>query len=278
MKTPIQTHTDARTWLEKLSDILLREPQDREQLVNLLRDAENRQLMDADALSMIEGVLNVSDLQARDIMIPRSQMTTISDTASIDEFLPTIIETAHSRFPVLNDDNKVVGIIHAKDLLQYSVDTKKEFNIRNILRPANVTPESKRLDKLLKDFRVTRNHMAVVVDEYGELAGIITIEDIIEQIVGEIEDEFDVNDNVYIKQRDDNDFIVKAITPIEDFNAHFSTGFSENEADTIGGHVLAQMGHIPKRDETLTVANLTFTVVNADTRHIRLLHVSKITD
>ena len=265
MKTPIQTHTDARTWLEKLSDILLREPQDREQLVNLLRDAENRQLMDADALSMIEGVLNVSDLQARDIMIPRSQMTTISDTASIDEFLPTIIETAHSRFPVLNDDNKVVGIIHAKDLLQYSVDTKKEFNIRNILRPANVTPESKRLDKLLKDFRVTRNHMAVVVDEYGELAGIITIEDIIEQIVGEIEDEFDVNDNVYIKQRDDNDFIVKAITPIEDFNAHFSTGFSENEADTIGGHVLAQMGHIPKRDETLTVANLTFTVVNADT-------------
>lgn len=266
-------HKDNPSWLEKLSRALLREPQDREQLISLIRNAESRDLLDSDSLSMIEGVLQVSELQARDIMIPRAQMASVREVDALEEFIPAIIQTGHSRFPILDEDNKVIGIIHAKDLLRYYLDAEN-FELRDILRPANFIPQSRSLDKLLKDFRRTRNHMAVVVDEYGEIAGIITIEDIIEQIIGEIADEFDVTDDAYIKKHTETDYIIKALTPIEDFNAYFSTELDEEEFDTIGGLVTHHFGHVPTRNETITIDNFEFKVLNADRRHIRLLKVT----
>lgn len=264
-----------KSWLERLSQALLREPRDREQLVSLLRHASENKIFDTYALAMIEGVLQVSEMQVRDIMIPRAQMVVVEEDASLTQFLPTITESQHSRFPVIGENrDEVVGILLAKDLLRFVFDSKEKFNIKEILRPAIFIPESKRLNVLLREFRANRNHMAIVVDEYGGISGLVTIEDVLEQIVGEIQDEYDTQEEDNIKKLNKNQYNVKAITPIEDFNKQFRTDFSDEEFDTIGGFVLKQFGHLPKRGEAVTVKKLTFKVLHADNRRIRLLRVT----
>jgi magnesium and cobalt transporter len=265
-----------RSWRERISQALLAEPKDREQLLGLLRDAQRRALFDADALAMIEGVLQVSEMQARDIMIPRSQMEVLSRESSLGEMLPAIVDTGHSRFPVIGETrDEVVGILLAKDLLRYFVSGNEEsFNIREVLRPAVFIPESKRLNVLLKEFRANRNHIAIVVDEYGGVAGMVTIEDVLEQIVGEIEDEHDLDEDYYIRKHSATHFTVKALTPIEDFNEYFETGFSDEEFDTIGGLLVHEFGHLPKRGETVTIDRFLFKVLRADNRRVHMLHLS----
>jgi magnesium and cobalt transporter len=268
--------TPQRSWLERLSQALLREPQDREQLVNLLRDAEQRHLLDPQALTMIEGVLQISDMQVRDIMIPRAQMTVIEDDIPLEEFLPLVIESGHSRFPVIGENRaEVIGILLAKDLLQYhSPDSKLRFQMRDILRPAVFVPESKHLNALLQEFRRNRNHMAIVVDEYGDVVGLVTIEDVLEQIVGEIEDEYDIDEETFIKPLNENQFTVKALTPVEDFNQYFKTDLDTEEFDTIGGLVMHALGHLPKRGETVSIDRFRFKVLSGDNRRIHLLRVT----
>ena len=267
------------TLLERLSALLLREPEDREQLITLLRSAHDHDLLDADGLAMIEGVLQVSEMQARDIMVPRAQMDVIDVSEPPDRFIPLVIETAHSRFPVIGESrDDVIGILLAKDLLRYYAG-EEEFNVRDMLRPAVFIPESKPLNVLLKEFRKNRNHIAIVVDEYGGVAGLITIEDVLEQIVGDIEDEYDFDeaeDNIVQEKR--GLYRVKALTEIDDFNAAFGTAFSDEEFDTIGGLVLQRFGRVPKRGEQLTVEQLTFRVLRADGRRIYLLQVAKKLD
>ncbi len=274
---PNTENKPVRTWLERLSDALLREPTDREQLVSILRDAVERELIDTDALSMIEGVLQVSEMQVREIMIPRSQMAVVEGSLKPEEFLPMVLQTAHSRFPVIGDNkDEVLGILLAKDLLGYfaRLDGGSAFDLREVLRPAVFIPESKRLNVLLKDFRANRNHMAIVVDEYGGVSGLVTIEDVLEQIVGEIEDEHDFDDDIFIVKHTDTTFIVKALTPIEDFNEQFTTQFSDQEFDTIGGLVMRQFGRLPKRGESIDIEDLRFKVLRADNRRVHLLQVT----
>lgn len=263
------------SWLDRLTSFLLREPEDREELVELLHAAFDRHLMDADALMMIEGVLQVADMQVRDIMIPRSQMDVIDISEDPKDFLPYVIEKAHSRFPVIDGNkDKVLGILLAKDLLRYFAG--QETNLRDILRPAVFIPESKRLNVLLKDFRQNRNHIAIVVDEYGGVGGLVTIEDVIEQIVGDIEDEYDYDeaeDNI-LPERNGR-FRVKASTEIADFNEAFNTKLPDDEHDTIGGAVVAEFGHLPKRGEVVEFANLRFEVLRADSRRVHTLLVGK---
>jgi magnesium and cobalt transporter len=262
--------------LERLSALLLREPEDREQLIALLRSAHQRNLLDADALSIIEGALNVSEMQVRDIMIPRAQMDVIDINEPIETFIPQLISTAHSRFPVIDQNrDDVIGILLAKDLLRYYAG-EEEFNVREMLRPAVFVPEAKRLNVLLREFRASRNHMAIVADEYGGVAGLVTIEDVLEQIVGEIEDEYDfdeASDNILAESS--GRFRVKALTQIADFNAAFGTRFSDQEVDTIGGLVIAELGRLPKRGETLTIGGLRFQVLRADSRRVYTLLVEK---
>ena len=264
------------TWLERVGALLMREPEDRDQLVELLRSAYDRNLLDSDALSMIEGVLQVAEMQARDIMIPRAQMDVIDIGEPPDKFIPLVIETNHSRFPVIEDNkDHVIGILLAKDLLRYYAG-EEEFNVRQMLRPAVFIPESKRLNVLLKDFRANRNHMAIVVDEYGGVAGLVTIEDVLEQIVGDIEDEYDfdeASDNILPEPG--GRFRVKALTQIADFNAAFGTEFSDEEHDTVGGLVIAHLGRLPKRGESLAIAGLKFQVLRADSRRVYTLIVEK---
>ncbi len=264
-------------WLERLSAWLLREPEDREQLVELLHSAYQRNLLDGDALSMIEGVLHVSEMQVRDIMIPRAQMDVIDIADSPDTFIPFVIETAHSRFPVIEDGkDNVLGILLAKDLLRYHT-AREEFDVRDMLRPAVFIPESKRLNVLLKEFRANRNHMAIVVDEYGGVAGLVTIEDVLEQIVGEIEDEYDFDeaeDNI-VRDRQGR-FRVKALTEIADFNAIVGTDFSDEEYDTVGGLVVGAFGRLPKRGEQTVLGDLKFTVLRADSRRLHTLLVERL--
>jgi len=254
--------------IERLSHFLLRGPEDREQLFELLKSSYEKNLMDADSLSMIEGVLQVSEMQVRDIMIPRSQMDVIDISHSPEKFIPFIIATAHSRFPVIEDDkNDVIGILLAKDLLKYYAGD--DFEIRDMLRPAIFIPESKRLNVLLKEFRSSRNHIAIVVDEYGGVSGMVTIEDVLEQIVGEIEDEFDFDeteDNII--QDKNGHYRVKASTEIEDFNEFFKVAFSNEEFSTIGGLIIHAFGHLPKRDEKITFQGLKITVLRADSRKL----------
>ncbi|MGZ9067465.1 MAG: HlyC/CorC family transporter [Burkholderiales bacterium] len=260
--------------LERISAFIMREPEDRDQLIEVLRHAHERNLLDADALSMIEGVLQVSELQARDIMVPRSQMDVIDINESPDKFVPLVIQTAHSRFPVTSGNkDDVIGILLAKDLLRYYAG-EEEFNVREMLRPAVFIPESKPLNVLLKEFRKNRNHIAIVVDEYGGVAGLVTIEDVLEQIVGEIEDEYDFDDDEdNIIQEKTGHYRVKAVTEIEDFNERFGTAFSDDEFDTIGGLVLKRFGRVPKRGEQVTMDGLTFKVLRADSRRLDLLEV-----
>jgi magnesium and cobalt transporter len=266
---------DKPSWLERLSHFLLREPEDREQLIDLLHASFERSLLDSDALAMIEGVLQVSETQVRDVMIPRSQMDVIDISKTPEEFIPFVIETAHSRFPVIDEDkNDIIGILLAKDLLRYYAG--EDFDVRDMLRPAVFIPESKRLNVLLKEFRSNRNHIAIVVDEYGGVAGMITIEDVLEQIVGDIEDEYDFDETEDNIIRDaEGRYRVKALTEITDFNETFGTEFSDEEFSTIGGLVVSKFGHLPKRGEVITFNNLQFTALRADSRRLHSLLVIK---
>lgn len=272
------THSK-RSLLERLSALIMREPEDREQLLELLHGAYEHNLLDADALAMIEGVLQVSEMQARDIMVPRSQMDVIDINESPDQFIPMVMQTAHSRFPVIGENkDDVIGILLAKDLLRYYAG-EEEFNVRDMLRPAVFIPESKPLNVLLKEFRKNRNHIAIVVDEYGGVAGLVTIEDVLEQIVGDIEDEYDFEDveNNIVPEKG-GQYRVKALTEIDDFNAAFGTHFSDEEFDTIGGLILKLFGRVPKRGEQISFDGLTFRVLRADSRRIHLLQVTKKPD
>ncbi len=264
------------TLLERLGALLMREPEDREQLIELLQRSYERNLLDADALAMIEGVMQVSEMQARDIMIPRAQMDVIDIGDAPEKFIPWVIETGHSRFPVIGENkDDVIGILLAKDLLSYYAG--EDFNVRDRLRPAVFIPESKRLNVLLKDFRSNRNHIAIVVDEYGGVAGLVTIEDVLEQIVGEIEDEFDFDEteaNIILDRS--GQFRVKAQTEIEDFNRTFGTSFSDEDFDTVGGLVLDHLGRLPKRGEQFSIGDLNIKVVRADSRRLHALLVEKI--
>jgi magnesium and cobalt transporter len=262
-------------FLERLSSMLLREPEDREQLITLLHSAFERRLLDAEALSMIEGVLQVSETQVRDVMIPRSQMDMIDVSESPEKFIPWVIEKAHSRFPVFEDNrDNVIGILLAKDLLRFYAE--EEFDVREMLRPAVFVPEAKRLNVLLKEFRANRNHIAIVVDEYGGVSGLVTIEDVIEQIVGDIEDEYDFDeteDNILVDRS--GRYRVKAVTEIGDLNNYFNATFPDGDYDTVGGLVVGRFGRLPKRGESISIDGFNFQVLRADSRKIHSLLVEK---
>ncbi len=270
-----ETHSKP-SWLERLGALLMREPEDRDQLIELLHSAYERNLLDADALAMIEGVLQVSESQVRDVMIPRAQMDVIDINDPPEKFLPFVISTAPSRFPVVDKDrDDVIGILLAKDMLRYYAG--EEVNVRAMLRPAVFIPESKRLNVLLKEFRSNRNHIAIVVDEYGGVAGLVTIEDVLEQIVGEIEDEFDFDeaeDNI-IRDRHGR-YRVKALTEIDDFNETLGTAFSDEDFDTVGGLVVSEFGRLPKRGESVVLEGLRFQVLRADSRRLHSLLVERV--
>jgi magnesium and cobalt transporter len=269
----------SKSWLDKLSTLFADDPSDRQDLKEVLREAAERNVVDSETLSTLEGALQISDMQVRDIMVPRSQMVCIKAEDSIKKFLPSVIESAHSRFPVLGEDkDEVLGVLLAKDLLPLIINEQREdFNITDILRSATFVPESKRLNILLKEFRATRNHMAIVADEFGGIAGIVTIEDVLEQIVGEIEDEHDQeDDDSFIKKLDHDVRMVKALTPIEDFNEHFNTKFNEKEFDTIAGFVVQHFGRVPECDEAITINKWRFKIVNGNARRINLMEVTPI--
>jgi magnesium and cobalt transporter len=266
----------SRSFLNRLSHALLGEPDNRQELIEILREAQSRDLLDRDALDMIEGVFQVSEMQVRDIMVPRAQMDVIDKNDAPEDYLPSVIETGHSRFPMVDTDkDKIIGILLAKDLLRYFYNDKKSsFNINDMLRPAVFVPESKRLNVLLREFRSSRNHMAIVVDEYGGVAGLVTIEDVLEQIVGEIQDEYDFDtDDIMIMQRAEREFVAKALTPIAEFNTYFNTHFSDKEVDTIGGLIMITLGRLPKRGEKIEIDGLRFEVLRADSRRVHLLKV-----
>jgi len=265
-----------RTLLERLTAFIFREPESREDLLQALQEAHSRNLLDADALSMIEGVLQVSELRARDLMVPRAQMDMVDVGEPVDAWIGRVIETAHSRFPVFDGNrDHVIGILLAKDLLRYY--TEGDFDLRSMLRPAVFIPESKPLNVLLKDFRANRNHMAIVVDEYGGVAGLITIEDVLEQIVGDIEDEYDFDeaaDNIVAEKGDR--FRVRALAEIGAFNEAFGTTFSDEAFDTIGGLVTDHFGRVPRRGDQLEIDGLRFEVLRADARQVHLLQVTRV--
>ena len=265
------------TLIERLSAFLTREPEDREELLELLHGAFEHKLLDADALSMIEGVMSVSEMTVRDIMIPRSQMDVVSEDDEPAEFIPLVLETKHSRFPVIGENkDDVVGILLAKELLNYYANPES-FDLKDTFRPAVFVPESKRLNVLLRDFRANRNHMAIVVDEYGGVSGLVTIEDVLEQIVGDIDDEYDFDeseDNIIAEA--DGRHRVKAQTEIGDFNEHFGTDFADDEFDTVGGLVLQAFGRLPKRGETAHIGDYRFRVVRGDSRRLHTLQVEPV--
>jgi len=265
-----------RSWLARLKLACLREPVNNEQLVELLHGAHRKNLFDDDLLAMLEGVLQVDDMQVRDVMIPRSQVVVLERDAAPEILLRTVVESGHSRFPVTGESrDEVVGILLAKDLLFYSYErTDSHFNVREILRPAVFVPESKRLNVLLKEFRSSRNHMAIVVDEYGGVAGMVTIEDVLEQIVGEIEDEHDIEEEDTIRKHSEVHYTIKALTPVADFNRYFNTDFADDEFDTIGGLVVNHIGRLPKRGERIVIGKLLFKVLRADSRRVHMLQLT----
>lgn len=267
-----------KSWIGKIAQAFSDEPKTREDLLADLKDATDENVLDQEAFSIIEGAMQVSDQQVRDVMIPRSQMVVVEADQTPKEFLPVIISSAHSRFPVIGENpDDILGILLAKDLLPLFLDDNlDDFDITKHVRKSTFIPESKRLNVLLKEFRATRNHMAIVVDEYAGVSGLITIEDVLEQIVGEIEDEHDTEeDEGNIKPFDDNGYIVKALTPIEDFNEYFDVGLPDDEFDTIGGIVTQKFGHLPRKDETVKIDEFTFKILSADNRRIRLLQVTR---
>ena len=276
--TDDQSSIDPRpkSWIDKIAQVFSDEPTDTNSLLDLLRNAAQDQLLDSQALSMIEGALQVSSMQVKDIMIPRSQVVSVPADASPDEIVKLVSQSSHSRLPVLGENvDDVKGILLAKDLLQIAGDNKSgTFQIFQIIRRANFVSEEKRLNVLLKEFRETRQHMAIVIDEYGSMCGIVTIEDVLEQIVGDIEDETDVDDENYIKEFDKQNHIVKALTPLNEFNEYFKTDFSDEEFSTIGGLVIQEFGRIPERGERTSIGHFQVTVLNADSRQIKLIKVT----
>ena len=253
------------------------ELKNREDLVEVIRDSEQNDLIDQDTREMIEGVMEIAELRVRDIMIPRSQIFFIEAEQDLDSCLDVIIASAHSRFPVIkdaDDRDNIVGILHAKDLLKYLRASAEEFNLLDVIRPTMIVPESKRVDRMLKDFRAERFHMAIVVNEFGGVSGLVTIEDVLEQIVGDIEDEFDEEDVADIRQLSRHTYAVRALTDIDDFNQQFNTQFVDEEVDTIGGLIMQAFGYLPKRGEEITLENLHFKVTSADSRRIIQLRVT----
>ncbi len=274
---PPRDTTEHRSWLERISDALSREPKDRDDLMEMVREAERRRLLDPYALVMIEGVLEVSEMQVRDITIPRAQMVVIEHDAKPEQIVPIVVRAAHSRYPVIGENkDQVVGILLAKDLLSYfTLENKNEFNLHDILRPVVFVPESKRLNVLLREFRSSRNHMAIVVDEYGGVSGLVTIEDVLEEIVGEIEDEHDIDDDVQIIKVSDTRYTVKGVASIEDFNSEIGAELGDDQFDTIGGLVTNEFGRVPKRGESVRIGAFQFKVLRADSRRILLLQVTR---
>ncbi|MBN1378979.1 MAG: CBS domain-containing protein [Gammaproteobacteria bacterium] len=266
-----------KSWLERISNAFTGEPQDRSEVLDLLRDAQQRNLFDNYALAMIEGVFEISEEQVRDVMIPRSQMVVVDDDASLEQVMATVVPSGHSRFPVIGDNrDEVIGILLAKDLLQFTTQANEQFNLHDIVRPAAFIPESKRLNTLLREFRTSRNHMAIVVDEYGGVAGLVTIEDVLELIVGEIDDEHDIEEGINIRPQADNHFLVAALTEVEEFNEYFKVNFDDEEFDTVGGVILGRLGHMPKRGEEVEFQGFLFKVLGADSRRIHRLLVSRL--
>lgn len=272
---PPSSHQD-KSWLERLVASFSSEPQSQEELLEVIRDAAAKQLLDQEALGIIQGALGVSDLHAREIMIPRSQMVTVNIDEKPEEFLPKVIESGHSRFPVIGENgDDIKGILLAKDLLPLILKGHDNFTLESVIRPATIIPESKRLNILLREFRENRYHMALVIDEYGGISGVITIEDVLEEIVGEISDETDdEQDDAFIRKVADNDYIVKALTPIDEFNNYFKSKFSDEEFDTIGGLIMQAFGHLPQRNETTMLDQYHFRILYSDNRQIHLLRLS----
>ncbi|WP_419811544.1 HlyC/CorC family transporter [Bacterioplanoides sp.] len=276
-----RSSSQQKSWLEKLTDLFSDDPQSRQDIKDIVREAAQRSIVDNETLAILEGALQVSEMQVRDIMIPRSQMISINLNDSLKDYLPRIIESAHSRFPVMGDDqDEVLGILLAKDLLPLILNENREdFRLKEVLRPTTFVPESKRLNVLLQEFRATRNHMAIVVDEFGGVAGLVTIEDVLEQIVGEIEDEHDFDeDDSMIKEVEEGITMVKALTSIDDFNEHFNTRFADQDFDTIGGIVVHHFGRVPECDEHILIDQWKFKVVNGTSRQINLLEVTPVTE
>ena len=267
-----------KSWLGKLTQAFAHEPKNRQELLELLREAHQNKLLDSEALAIVEGAIQVADLQVRDIMVPRSQMISIKATQTPREFLPAIIDAAHSRYPVIGESHDdVLGVLLAKDLLPLILqENGDKYNIKDLLRPATFVPESKRLNVLLREFRANHNHMAIVIDEYGGVAGLVTIEDVLEQIVGDIDDEHDEAEEGadLIAVHADGQYVVDALTPIDDFNERFGADFNDDEYDTIGGLVTAAMGHLPEAGEELTLGRFGFRIARADARRLHALHVS----
>jgi len=262
-----------RSWLERLGLFLSGEPEDREDLLVFLRDAQKRHVIDPEALSMIEGVMQFSELRVRDIMVPRVQMVVVSQDADLETIFPLVVESAHSRYPVIGDDRtEVVGILLVKDLLSHSLKNRGLL-VKDVMRPAQFVPESKRLNVLLRECRATRSHMVIVVDEYGAAAGLVTVEDVLEQIVGDIEDEHDFGEEEHIFRKNDREFTLKALTPIEDFNDYFKAKLNEDEFDTVGGLIVHKLGHLPVRGEKVDFGRFRFIVLHADNRRVHLLKV-----
>ncbi|MCU1718094.1 HlyC/CorC family transporter [Pseudomonas sp. 5P_3.1_Bac2] len=273
-----RSSNEQKSWLNKLTQAFAHEPKNRKELLEVLRDAHQNNLLDSEALAIVEGAIQVADLQVRDIMVPRSQMISIKAEQTPQDFLPSIIESAHSRFPVFGDNlDDVLGILLAKDLLPLILQGNQDsFNLTDLLRPVTFVPESKRLNVLLREFRANHNHMAVVIDEYGGVAGLVTIEDVLEQIVGDIEDEHDVEEDSYIKPLPSGDFLIKALTPIEHFNDSFDSDFDDSDFDTVGGLVMSAFGRLPKRNEVTIIGDYRFRVINADSRRVHLLRLTPI--
>ncbi len=265
-----------KSWLDKLTQAFAGEPRDREALMRIMRDAQRRGLLDAEMQTMMEGMLQIAEMQVRDIMIPRAQMVMVSRDASIEQILPVVLESGFSRFPVMGESrDEIVGILLAKDLLRFHKSVRSYFNLQEVLRHPVFVPESKRLNILLKEFRTNRNHMAIVVDEYGGVGGLVTIEDVLEQIVGEIDDEHDIEDDEYnILKYSDTRFLVKALTDIEDFNEYFQADFSDEEFDTVGGLLMHTFGHLPRRGEVVRLGRFEFRILRADSRRLHLVQVN----
>ncbi len=269
-----QMEDDSRSWWEKLGQVISGEPKNRQELLDILREARANGLLDADVLGMIEGALKVSELQVRQVMIPRAQMVAIPQQASLDEILHIIVDSGHSRFPVTGEDkDEIEGILLAKDLLKHFISPQNAFDINQYIRPAVFIPESKRVNVLLKEFRTNRNHMAIVLDEYGGVAGLVTIEDLLEEIVGDIDDEYDEEEDPFILEVKPGQFRINALTTIEDFNARFNSNFSDDEVDTIGGLIISELGRLPETGEKVRVGDYHFHIAKTDNRRLQTVEL-----
>jgi magnesium and cobalt transporter len=269
-----QTQDEDRSWLERLRDVFSSDPESQDELLEILETAKENRIIDQDAMHIIDGAMHVAETQVREIMVTRSQMVCIRIDQTLEEFLPIIIETAHSRYPVLGEaTDEVIGLLLAKDLLPYILKSREDFDLRQLIRPVTFIPESKRLNVLLREFREKFMHMAVVIDEYGGIAGLVTLEDILEEIVGEIEDEYD-EESTFIERISGDDYRISALTPIEDFNEKFGANFSDEDYDTIGGIIVQELGHLPKTGEVVVIGDWRFRILEADNRQMHWLRLS----